>query len=67
MELRFTPRAVDDIGEIADYLKERSPAAALNVRAAIYRSLSNCFFSLSSDVGRQPKAFVSSSRHDTRI
>ena len=39
MKLRFTPRALDDIAEVADYLKARSPSAAINVRAAIYSSL----------------------------
>jgi toxin ParE1/3/4 len=39
MKLRFTPRALDDIADVADYLKARSPSAAINVRAAIYSSL----------------------------
>ena len=39
MNLRFTPQALDDVTEIADYLKERSPSAAVKVRAAIYASL----------------------------
>ena len=39
MKLRFTPAAVDDITEIADYLRARSPSAAVKVRAAIYASL----------------------------
>ncbi len=39
MRLRFTPRAVEDITEIADYMRERNPAASLRVRAAIYESL----------------------------
>lgn len=39
MKLRFTPRAAEDIAEIADYIRERNPAASLRVRAAIYESL----------------------------
>jgi plasmid stabilization system protein ParE len=39
MKLRFTPRAVENIAAIADYIRERNPAAAQRVRAAIYESL----------------------------
>jgi toxin ParE1/3/4 len=39
MKLRFTPRAVQNIIAIADYIRERNPAAAERVRAAIYESL----------------------------
>ena len=39
MKLRLSPRAVRNLGEIADYLRERSPAAARDVRAAILASL----------------------------
>ena len=39
MKLRFTPRAAQDLAEIADYLREHSPQAALRVRAAILESL----------------------------
>jgi plasmid stabilization system protein ParE len=38
MKLRFTPRAVENIIAIADYIRERNPAAAERVRAAIYES-----------------------------
>lgn len=41
MRLRFTPQAVRELGEIADYIRERSPAAAGRVRAAILKSLQN--------------------------
>jgi toxin ParE1/3/4 len=41
MKLRFTRRATANLIEIADYLHERSPAAAVRVRAAIYDSLRN--------------------------
>jgi|SRR5579871_3557394 len=39
MRLRFTSRAVADIAAIADYIRERNPAASQRVRAAIYESL----------------------------
>jgi toxin ParE1/3/4 len=53
MKLRFTPRAARDLGEIADYIRERNPQAALRVRAAILESLQNLvLFPL---VGRQQK------------
>jgi toxin ParE1/3/4 len=41
MKLRFTPRAVANIEDIADYIRNRNPAAARHVRAAIYDSLQN--------------------------
>ena len=39
MRLRFTPRATQDLIEIADYFKERNPAASSRVRTAILNSL----------------------------
>ena len=36
MKLRFTPRAISNIADIADYLHARNPAAADRVRSAIY-------------------------------
>ena len=39
MKLRFTPRATQDLAQIADYIHEYSPSAALRVRAAILESL----------------------------
>jgi plasmid stabilization system protein ParE len=39
MKLRFTHRAVENIAAIADYIRERNPAASQRVRAAIYESL----------------------------
>jgi toxin ParE1/3/4 len=51
MELRFTPRAAQEIAEIADYIMEHSPQAALRVRAAILESLQNLI--LFPHVGRQ--------------
>ena len=54
MKLRFTPRAVENLAEIADYIHERNPAAALRVRAAIYESLQNLI--LFPHIGRRQKA-----------
>jgi toxin ParE1/3/4 len=39
VKLRFSPRARDNLLEIADYLRERNPRAALRVRSAILASL----------------------------
>ena len=39
MKLRFTPRATQDLVDIADYIRERNPNASLRVRAAILASL----------------------------
>lgn len=39
MKLRFTPRAVEDLSAIADYIRSRNPTAASEVRAAIYGAL----------------------------
>jgi toxin ParE1/3/4 len=39
MKLRFTRRAAQDLAAIADYIHERNPAIAQNVRAAILHSL----------------------------
>jgi toxin ParE1/3/4 len=39
MKLRFTPRALENIAAIADYIHARNPAAAKRVRAEIYASL----------------------------
>jgi plasmid stabilization system protein ParE len=41
MKLRFTARAIENIGAIAEYIQAHSPAAANRVRAAIYESLQN--------------------------
>lgn len=41
MKLRFTPRAVANLLEIADYFHERSPAGGRNVRSDIYAALEN--------------------------
>ena len=39
MKLRFTPRALENISAIADYIRFRNPAAGARVRSAIYESL----------------------------
>jgi toxin ParE1/3/4 len=41
VNLRFTPRAAQDLAAIADYIRAHDPAAAQRVRAAILRSLQN--------------------------
>ena len=51
MKLRFTPRAARDLAEIADYLREHSPQAALRVRTAILESLQSLV--LFPQIGRQ--------------
>jgi toxin ParE1/3/4 len=53
MKLRFTPRAAQDLAEIADYILEHSPQAALRVRAAILESLQSLV--LFPHVGRRQK------------
>lgn len=39
MKLSFTPRAIQDITEIADYIRADNPLAALRVRATILETL----------------------------
>jgi toxin ParE1/3/4 len=39
MKLRLTPRATENLVEIADYFLDRNPAAGLSVRDAIYETL----------------------------
>jgi toxin ParE1/3/4 len=51
MKLRFTPRAARDLADIADYIRERNPPAALRVRAAILESLQSLV--LFPDIGRR--------------
>lgn len=53
MKLRFTARATENLVEIAEFLHDRSPAAALNVRAAIYEGLQSLM--LFPHVGRPQK------------
>ena len=54
MKLRFTPRAIANLVEIADYIHAHNPVAARRVSAAIYESLQTLIlFPL---VGRKQKA-----------
>ena len=53
MKLRFTPRATQDLSDIAAYIRERSPQAALRVRASILEALQNLV--LFPHVGRPQK------------
>ena len=39
MKVRYTLRARADLEEIADYISQRNPVAAIKVRAAIRRSI----------------------------
>jgi plasmid stabilization system protein ParE len=39
VKARFTPRAVADLGEIADYIRQKSPASAIKVRDEIRRTI----------------------------
>jgi plasmid stabilization system protein ParE len=41
MRLRFTPRAVRNVADIADYLDDRNPAASRPVQSDIYDCLQN--------------------------
>ena len=54
MKLRFTPRAVRNIADVADYLRERNPAAAERVQSDIYDSLQSLI--LFPHVGRRQTA-----------
>ncbi len=39
MKLRFTPRATQDLADIAEFIKLRNPTAALRVRESILEAL----------------------------
>jgi plasmid stabilization system protein ParE len=54
MKLRFTPRATQDLVDIADYVRAHSPDAALRVRGAILDSLQNLV--LWPEIGRKQTA-----------
>jgi toxin ParE1/3/4 len=51
MKLRFTPRAIADLTEIAEYIRERNPKASQAVREAILSSLRT--LALFPDIGRR--------------
>ncbi|HEX3504944.1 MAG TPA: type II toxin-antitoxin system RelE/ParE family toxin [Xanthobacteraceae bacterium] len=53
MKIRFTPRATQDLVDIADYISKRSPKASLHVRAAILDSLQT--LTLFPEAGRSQK------------
>ena len=53
MKLRFTPRAVQDLADIAAYIHEQNPPAALRARSAILESLQNLV--LFPHIGRQQR------------
>jgi len=53
MKLRFTLRATQDLVDIAEYIRERNPDAALRVRAAILGSLQGLV--LFPEAGRRQK------------
>jgi len=54
MKLRFTPRAIQDLVNIADYIGANSPGAALRVRSTILDSLQNLV--LWPEIGRKQTA-----------
>ena len=41
MKLRLAPRAVQDLANIANYIRARNPSAAQHVRTTIFQSLQN--------------------------
>jgi plasmid stabilization system protein ParE len=41
MKLRFTPRAIENIASVTEYLSAHNPVAAEHVRSAIYDTLEN--------------------------
>lgn len=51
MKLRFTVRAAQDLSDIASYIREHNPQAALRVRSSILESLQT--LALFPHVGRQ--------------
>jgi toxin ParE1/3/4 len=59
MKLRFTPRSIENLAAIADYIRARNPDAARRVRAAIYESLQNLILSRTSAGDRRALGFVS--------
>ena len=51
MKLRFTARAIQDLIDIADYIRPRNPVGSVRVRSAILDSLQNLV--LWPEVGRR--------------
>jgi plasmid stabilization system protein ParE len=60
MKLRFTPRSVENIASIADYVRERNPAAAQRVRAAVYEALQDLILFPMSAAFSRPRAWANS-------
>ena len=54
MKLRFTPRALENLEVISEYLRSKNPAGSRHVRAAIYDSLQSLI--LFARLGRLQKA-----------
>jgi toxin ParE1/3/4 len=54
MKLRFTPRAIENITAVTDYLSAYNPMAAEHVRSAIYDTLQNLL--LFPHAGRRQRA-----------
>jgi plasmid stabilization system protein ParE len=58
MKLRFTPRALENIFEIAGYIRARNPAAARRVRIEIYDTLKNLILFPMPAIVKRPRACV---------
>ena len=73
MKFRFTPRAARDLAEIADYVREHSPQAALRVRAAILESPQRLVlfpyigWQQKSGVSLRPVGYICRAAPDTRM
>jgi toxin ParE1/3/4 len=63
MKLRFTPRAAQDLIDIADYIRAENPAAAQRVRDSILESLQ--LLSDFPDIGRR-QTEIGVRKHVTR-
>ena len=59
MRVRYTPRARNDLIQILDYLMQRSPGGARNVRRAIERTLQL--------IGEHPQAGRIAGEQGTRV
>jgi toxin ParE1/3/4 len=59
MRVRYTPRARTDLSEILDYLDDRSPQGARNVKQSLKRTIAL--------IGRHPQIGRNSKVQDTRV
>ena len=59
MKVRYTPRARAELSDILDYLDERSPQGARNVKRAIHRAIAL--------IGRHPQIGRLSKIEETRV